>query len=150
VFDASERPLARVARYRVRVTKGVGTPDVPPADPVVLQPARIVVVHGASAAKRRAAAEAAVADTPVAHVDVGAVESAWIGETEKSLAAAMDAAAASGAVLMFDEADAMFAKRTDVAALTAAGGTVVVTTADARVVRRLAAQGAEVVDASET
>jgi hypothetical protein len=149
-FDASDRPLARAARYRVRVTEGTGTPDVPPADPVVLQPARIIVVHGATAAQRRAAAGSAVTGAPVAHVDLGGPESKWIGETEKNLAQAMDAAAASGAVLLFDEADALFGKRTDVAALAAAGATVVVTTADARLVRRLASQGAEVVDASET
>ena len=47
-------------------------------------------------------------------VDVGKVVSKWIGETEKHLAAIFDAAEAGHAILLFDEADALFGKRTDV------------------------------------
>jgi SpoVK/Ycf46/Vps4 family AAA+-type ATPase len=39
------------------------------------------------------------------------VVSKYIGETEKRLERAFDAAAASGRVLLFDEADALFGKR---------------------------------------
>lgn len=150
VFEASERPLARVARYRVRVTKGIGDPDVPPADPGPFEPARIVVVHGGTPLLRRAAAEVAAGGAPVAHVDLGRAESAWIGETEKNLASAMDAAASAGAVLLFDEVDALFGKRTDVEALAEAGAAIVVTTADDALVKRLARRGARVVRADET
>ena len=38
----------------------------------------------------------------------------YIGETEKNLRAVFDAAEASGAVLLFDEADALFGKRSEV------------------------------------
>ena len=47
-------------------------------------------------------------------VDMAKVVSKFIGETEKNLAALFDAAEAGHAVLLFDEADALFGKRTDV------------------------------------
>ncbi len=47
-------------------------------------------------------------------VDVSRVVSKWIGETEKNLARVFDAAESSQAVLLFDEADALFARRTEV------------------------------------
>jgi hypothetical protein len=47
-------------------------------------------------------------------VDLSKVVSKWIGETEKNLAALFDAAEAGHAVLLFDEADALFGKRTEV------------------------------------
>jgi ATP-dependent 26S proteasome regulatory subunit len=47
-------------------------------------------------------------------VDVSKVVSKWIGETEKNLAALFDAAEAGHAMLLFDEADALFGKRTEV------------------------------------
>lgn len=47
-------------------------------------------------------------------IDLSAVVSKYIGETEKNLARVFDAAEDSGAVLLFDEADALFGKRTEV------------------------------------
>lgn len=47
-------------------------------------------------------------------VDLSRIMSKWIGETEKNLAGLFDAAEAGCAVLLFDEADALFGKRTDV------------------------------------
>jgi SpoVK/Ycf46/Vps4 family AAA+-type ATPase len=47
-------------------------------------------------------------------VDISRVVSKWIGETEKNLEQAFDAAERSRAVLLFDEADALFGKRTEV------------------------------------
>ena len=52
--------------------------------------------------------------TEVYQVDLSKVVSKWIGETEKNLGAVFDAAEAGHAVLLFDEADALFGKRTDV------------------------------------
>ena len=46
-------------------------------------------------------------------VDLSALVSKWIGETEKNLAEVFDAAEHSQAVLFFDEADAIFGRRTD-------------------------------------
>ena len=48
-------------------------------------------------------------------VDIARIVSKWIGETEKNLAEVFDAAERSQAVLFFDEADALFGRRTEVA-----------------------------------
>ncbi|MCX6674689.1 MAG: AAA family ATPase [Methanothrix sp.] len=47
-------------------------------------------------------------------IDLAGVVSKYIGETEKNLKRIFDAAESSGAVLFFDEADALFGKRTEV------------------------------------
>jgi len=47
-------------------------------------------------------------------VDLSRVVSKWIGETEKNLAAVFEAAERGKAALFFDEADALFGKRTEV------------------------------------
>lgn len=47
-------------------------------------------------------------------IDLSQVVSKYIGETEKNLRRVFDAAQDSGAVLLFDEADALFGKRSDV------------------------------------
>jgi len=47
-------------------------------------------------------------------IDLSQVVSKYIGETEKSLRRVFDAAEHSGAVLLFDEADALFGKRGEV------------------------------------
>ncbi|HEX7839021.1 MAG TPA: ATP-binding protein, partial [Kofleriaceae bacterium] len=47
-------------------------------------------------------------------VDLSKVVSKWIGETEKNLAAVFDAAEDGEIVLLFDEADSLFGKRTEV------------------------------------
>jgi SpoVK/Ycf46/Vps4 family AAA+-type ATPase len=48
------------------------------------------------------------------HIDLSAVVSKYIGETEKNLRRLFDAAEAGGAILFFDEADALFGKRSEV------------------------------------
>jgi hypothetical protein len=47
-------------------------------------------------------------------IDLSSVVSKYIGETEKNLRRLFDAADGTGAVLLFDEADALFGKRTEV------------------------------------
>jgi SpoVK/Ycf46/Vps4 family AAA+-type ATPase len=47
-------------------------------------------------------------------IDLSSVVSKYIGETEKNLARIFDEAATSNAILFFDEADALFGKRTQV------------------------------------
>jgi hypothetical protein len=47
-------------------------------------------------------------------IDLSGVISKYIGETEKNLKRVFDAAENGGAILFFDEADALFGKRTDV------------------------------------
>lgn len=47
-------------------------------------------------------------------IDLSQVVSKYIGETEKNLRKIFDAAEAGGAILLFDEADALFGKRSEV------------------------------------
>lgn len=66
--------------------------------------------------KTHAAAEAVATELhlPLFRVDVAAIVSKYIGETEKNLERLFAAAEHSGAILFFDEADALFGKRTEV------------------------------------
>lgn len=47
-------------------------------------------------------------------IDLATIVNKYIGETEKNLRRVFDAAEAAGAILLFDEADALFGKRSDV------------------------------------
>lgn len=53
-------------------------------------------------------------DLRLLRVDLGAVVSKYIGETEKNLNRLLGEAGASGAALFFDEADALFGRRTGI------------------------------------
>jgi len=53
-------------------------------------------------------------DLDLYHIDLSLVVSKYIGETEKNLRQIFDAAEKAGAVLLFDEADALFGKRTEI------------------------------------
>jgi ATPase family associated with various cellular activities (AAA)/Winged helix domain, variant len=57
---------------------------------------------------------AAELDLDLYKVDLASVVSKYIGETEKNLRAIFSAAEESGAILLFDEADALFGKRSEV------------------------------------
>lgn len=62
-----------------------------------------------------AAAVAAAVGLPAYLIDLSALVSKYIGETEKALAKVFDRAAREHCVLVFDEADAVFGTRTEVA-----------------------------------
>jgi len=53
-------------------------------------------------------------DLDLYQVDLAMIVSKWVGETEKQLAKVFDQAERAHAVLLFDEADSLFAKRTEV------------------------------------
>jgi AAA+ superfamily predicted ATPase len=53
-------------------------------------------------------------DMELFRVDLATVVSKWVGETEKNLARIFDEAQRSSAIILFDEADSLFAKRTEV------------------------------------
>jgi ATPase family associated with various cellular activities (AAA) len=57
---------------------------------------------------------AAELDLDLYQIDLASIVSKYIGETEKNLKKIFDAADESGAVLLFDEADALFGKRSEV------------------------------------
>ncbi|HUI56737.1 MAG TPA: ATP-binding protein [Bryobacteraceae bacterium] len=71
---------------------------------------------GASGTGKTMAAEvvAAELDLDLYQIDLSGVVNKYIGETEKNLRRIFDAAEDSGAVLLFDEADALFGKRSEV------------------------------------
>jgi len=69
--------------------------------------------HGPSGTGKTHAAEviARAAEVDLYHVDLSQVVDKYVGETEKRLRRIFDAAESGGAVLLFDEADALFGKR---------------------------------------
>jgi ATPase family associated with various cellular activities (AAA)/Winged helix domain, variant len=71
---------------------------------------------GASGTGKTMAAEvlARTLDLDLFQVDLAGLVSKYIGETEKNLKRVFDAAEDSGAILLFDEADALFGKRSEV------------------------------------
>lgn len=75
-----------------------------------------VLIIGSDENKRRSAAiligrELAL---PVHRIDLKALSTKYIGETEKNLKSIFDSAEKKNHILFFDEADALFGKRTDV------------------------------------
>lgn len=75
-----------------------------------------VLLAGASGTGKTMAAEVMAFELQLDlyRVDLSRVVSKYIGESEKNLRAIFDAAEASGAILLFDEADALFGKRSEV------------------------------------
>ena len=75
-----------------------------------------VLFAGPSGTGKTLAAEvlAAELDLDLYRIDLSAVVSKYIGETEKNLRQVFDAAEGGGALLLFDEADALFGKRAEV------------------------------------
>jgi hypothetical protein len=75
-----------------------------------------VLFSGSSGTGKTMAAEilAAELDLDLYKVDLASVVSKYIGETEKNLRSIFDGAEQSGAILLFDEADALFGKRSEV------------------------------------
>ncbi|MEM8809955.1 MAG: ATP-binding protein, partial [Cyanobacteria bacterium P01_G01_bin.38] len=71
---------------------------------------------GASGTGKTTAAEVISQDLnlDLYRIDLSAVVSKYIGETEKNLRRIFDAAEGGGVILLFDEADALFGKRSDV------------------------------------
>jgi hypothetical protein len=71
---------------------------------------------GVSGTGKTLAAEVIAADLrlDLHHIDLSQIVSKYIGETEKNLREVFDAAQDGAAVLLFDEADALFGKRSDV------------------------------------
>ncbi len=77
---------------------------------------QIVLFYGAATKTKKdvAALLGAALNKPVYKVNLSALLSAYIGETEKNLTLVFDEAKRAGAILFFDEADALFGKRTGV------------------------------------
>jgi hypothetical protein len=72
--------------------------------------------HGPSGTGKTLAAEVLARDLGLDlwRIDLSQMVSKYIGETEKNLRAIFDAAENTGSILLFDEADALFGRRSDV------------------------------------
>lgn len=94
-------------RSRVRETWGLGRTTLPGVT---------ALFSGQPGTGKSMAADVIASDLglDVCRIDLAEVVSKYIGETEKNLARIFDEAERSGAVLVFDEADALFGKRSDV------------------------------------
>lgn len=86
------------------------------ADSKGLAPGGRVLVSGRTRAELRRLGEALAAEAhqSLYRVDLSRVVSRYIGETEKNLERIFALAESTGAILFFDEADALFSKRTRV------------------------------------
>ncbi|MBP9183288.1 MAG: ATP-binding protein [Fuscovulum sp.] len=75
-----------------------------------------VLFAGPPGTGKTMAAEAIAAEVgmPIYRIDLSQVVNKYIGETEKNLSRLFDAADSGDAILFFDEADALFGKRTEV------------------------------------
>jgi SpoVK/Ycf46/Vps4 family AAA+-type ATPase len=78
--------------------------------------ATLALFSGPAGTGKTLAAEALGArlGLPAFRIDLSQVVSQYIGETEKNLTRIFDAVGDHGAVLLFDEADALFGKRTGI------------------------------------
>ncbi|MEP6712821.1 MAG: ATP-binding protein [Ferruginibacter sp.] len=87
-----------------------------PKDTQEMQKGYSVIFNGpgGSGKKMTAATLGKSLNRDVYHVDLSQVVSKYIGETEKNLARIFDAAENKSWILFFDEADALFGKRTEV------------------------------------
>jgi hypothetical protein len=106
-----DRVLARCAT-RERLAGGLGAAARSrPCDGV-----RLLFTGGSGTGKSLAAQWlAARLGLPIYRVDLAAMLSKWIGDTEKHLAELLGRAEHADAVLLFDEADTLFGKRTEIA-----------------------------------
>jgi SpoVK/Ycf46/Vps4 family AAA+-type ATPase len=108
------RPLAGVGLPDVAVTALVGFVDEAREGVGARRAAALFLSGDSAQVKAAAGAVAHELGCGLFRVDLSAVVSKFIGETEKNLDAAFAAAEGQGAILFFDEADALFGKRSEV------------------------------------
>ena len=80
------------------------------------KPGTRILVTANTGAQRRRLAESVSKELnrELCRIDVGKLTSKYIGETEKRLRSLFDSGESRGAILFFEEADALFGKRTKV------------------------------------
>jgi SpoVK/Ycf46/Vps4 family AAA+-type ATPase len=109
VAEALDNLIQR-ARRRESLWQGLGATLQATRNPGV----RALFVGESGTGKTLAASYVATAlGAPLYRVDLAAVMNKYIGESEKNLASLLDQAAASDVVLLFDEADSLFGRRTE-------------------------------------
>lgn len=101
--------LVRRCQMRERLWDGLGASLAAPTPGV-----RALFAGESGAGKTLAASRlASVLGAPLYRVDLAAVMNKYVGETEKNLGALLDEAAALDAILLMDEADALFGRRSE-------------------------------------
>lgn len=112
---AHQEVIRSIARDVRRPADTIAPAKAPDRDPKP-RTGVTAMISGSDRAARDDAASAIAKElgAPLQRVDLGQVMSKYIGETEKNLSRVFDAAERSGAVLLFDEADAVFGKRSEV------------------------------------
>jgi AAA+ superfamily predicted ATPase len=105
------RQIATHVRHRLRVFEDWGF-----ADKSARGTGISVLFSGESGTGKTMAAEVLANELRLElyRIDLASLVSKYIGETEKNLRRIFDAAEDSGAILLFDEADALFGKRSEV------------------------------------
>ena len=105
---AELRKMAAELRARI---KAPGSKTAPPQGP-----ANLILLGGASGPGKTLAAQSLAHELglDVFRIDATQIVNKYIGETEKNLSAIFQAVENSSAILFFDEADALFGKRTEV------------------------------------
>ena len=102
--------LVRRCRHRESLWEGLGVTLQTSASPGV----RALFVGESGTGKTLAALRLATElAAPLYRVDLAAVMNKYVGESEKNLGLLLDEAAASDVVLLLDEADALFGRRSD-------------------------------------
>jgi len=96
-------------RHRERLWQGLGASLAEPTPGV-----RALFVGESGAGKTLAASRlATLLGAPLFRVDLSAVMNKYVGESEKNLSRVLDEAAALDAILLIDEADALFGRRSE-------------------------------------
>jgi len=115
VLEPAQRAALDRLLDRCRLRDGLGD-DLGPAIAARYRPGVRGLLHGPSGTGKTLAAQwlAGRLGLPLYRVDLAALTSKWIGETEKNLSAVLSAAEHADVLLFFDEADALFAARTEV------------------------------------
>jgi len=102
--------VVRRCRRREAMWEGLGATLRATPGPGV----RVLLVGESGTGKTLAASYLATAlGAPLYRVDLAAVMNKYIGESEKNLGSLLDQAAANDVVLLFDEADSLFGRRSD-------------------------------------
>ncbi|MEO6405704.1 MAG: ATP-binding protein [Ferruginibacter sp.] len=100
----------------IAVSNPPQTVERKPASIKKIKPAFKVLFHGAPGTVKSevAALLGKEMNMPVYRIELSAIVSKYIGETEKNLRPLFNAAAEANAILLLDEAEALFGKRSDV------------------------------------
>lgn len=114
VSAADLEVLREIAAHALQPHQVSGGPQPGPAS--IPASGVVALFAGPNSRSKAMAAEALAQQTnrELNQVNLTEVVSKYIGETEKNLQRVLDAAKASNAILFFDEADALFGKRSEV------------------------------------